>query len=159
MILPFVLHSENNLFVLGKNERVIDLLTLEIGNDLKRLVFLSMSYQPTGRLGEPGHGREQDDYEDELKGEGEPPRGRAGNVRERKGYPVREGEAGNVQDHLDDDQFPSPFDLRCFRLPDRSRGRIDSVSDSGNDSARYHLSYAIGRDLNDGADGHDGRAD
>lgn len=62
-----------------------------------------------GRLWQPRYSREEEEYEDELEGQGKAPGYSAANEREPIVDPVHQHEAEDVHHHLEDDKLATPF--------------------------------------------------
>jgi hypothetical protein len=65
----------------------------------------------------------------------------------------------NVQDHFDDDEFPSPACFRGFILPDWGSGSVQALPNTCDDTSHHHNWYVECCDLHDRSDDHDGCTD
>ena len=141
---------------LSDNVGVQDVFGLQVCDDLLGFLDLSMGNEPSGGFWQPRNRCIEDEDEDELEREWESPGDGAVDEGEAIGDPIAEGETGDVQYQLDDNELPSPRGGGSFSLPDGSSGSVHAISQTSDDAARNHLGHAEGRNLQDGADGHDG---
>lgn len=130
-ILPLVTNTIHNLVPGRDDDGIISSLVLEVRQYHDGLVRAAVGNKPPGRLGQPGHGGEQDEQEEELQRQREPPRDGAAGERQAKVDPVDQGEADDVHGHLEHDQPAAPPSLRRLRLPHGRRGGVDAVADAG----------------------------
>jgi hypothetical protein len=158
-VVSFVVRSELDLAQLRLDIRVLFLGAFEIRQNLLSFVEASLHHQPTGTLRQPGHSGVQDDNEDELECQRNPPRNSTAKERESESDPVGQREAGDVHDELDDNELTSPRCLRRLGLPWRRCRCVHTVSDSCDDAAYDHMGYAVCRALEKSTDAHYGRSD
>jgi hypothetical protein len=112
-----------------------------------------------GRLWQPRNGRVENEDEEKLEGQRQPPAHGTTYKGEPVVYPVAQAEAPDVTYKLDDDKFSSPFDGRGFCLPNWCSCSVQAVADASRHSANEHLSQTVRRDLKNSSDAHNGGAD
>lgn len=146
-ILPLVPNTIHNLVPGRDDDGIISGLVLEVRENDDGLVHAAVRDQPPGPLGQPGHGGEQDEQEQELQRQGEPPRDGAAGKKQAKVDPVDQGEADDVHGHLEHDQPAAPPRLRRLRLPHGRRGRVDAVADAvGREMSLKAVTWSDGED-------------
>lgn len=158
-VIPLVVRRELDLTQLRLDVRVLNLSPFQIGQNLLCFVESSLHNQPTRTLRKPRNSCVQDDDEDELQSERDPPRDSSGHVREAKRDPIGQRKSGDVHDELDDDELASPRCLRGLALPRGSRSSVQTVAYPSYNPSNDHVRDAIRRALQQGANAHDCRAD
>lgn len=134
-VLPLIFDRELDLLALRDDVRIIYIRTFQISQNLLGLVDLALCHEPARRVRQPRYGAIQDDDEDELECERKSPGYGSADKGEAVRDPVGEGEAGDVHDHFDDDEFAAPGGFGGLALPDGSRGGVETVAYSCDDSA------------------------
>jgi len=107
-MLLFMFTRELDCFDIGVYFLIMEIPSFDVGQDIPPLIDPIMGNEPTRGFRQPGHCKKEDQNEEELKGEWKTPGYGARKEGKSVCYPVGEGEARNVKDHLDHNQLATP---------------------------------------------------
>ena len=148
--------------VVGKHGFRVRRVVLELGEDLDGLRVVAAHDEPTGGVGEEDGTGDDDEREQDLESDGEPPLHRLVDVGQTEDDPV--SDQGTDGDHgtLEADEKTTVVRGRTLRLPDGDGRGVEAVTDSGDDTADNELPQTPMRAEagagDDGTDNEDGRA-
>lgn len=151
--------------ILDGNEFVLDVLVFLVGvvecaENFHGLFFTALENEPAGGLGETKNEDKDNQGEDDLETNREPPADGAWfEVGETEIKPVTDTYTASYQSSFDHDQLAPSMAFRRLRLPRRDGRSVQAVANTGNNTSNDEVGKTESRALESGTDDHDGGAD
>lgn len=141
------------------HQRVVHREVQQRLQDVRRLVLTALENEPARRLGEKHDKGQDDEREDDLERDGEPPRDRAWvEEGESQVQPVTDADTTRDQSAFYHDERTTTVGLGALGLPGRDGRRIQTVADTSDNTTDDEVGQAECRRLKSRTDNHDGRA-